>query len=65
MPTNNNENKNQVNYIPVGMALGAGIGTSIGVATDNLAVGVALGAGIGMLLGTLLQQRMNNNKNGE
>lgn len=37
------------------LALGAGIGTAIGVATNNLAMGVALGAGLGCAIGAITQ----------
>ena len=32
------------------MAIGIGIGTAVGVATDNLAIGVGLGAALGALM---------------
>jgi len=39
-----------------GLALGAGAGAALGVATHNLAVGVALGTAIGMVLGRITSQ---------
>jgi len=53
------------NKTGVGIALGAGIGTAIGVATDNLGlwlgVGIAIGAGIGTIL-TQKGNKKNENK---
>jgi uncharacterized membrane protein len=44
-------------YAGVGVALGAGAGTALGVALDNIAVGVAVGAGVGVVLGAALSMR--------
>ncbi len=41
-------------FVGLGIALGAGIGTVVGVLTDNLALGVALGAGLGVVVGASL-----------
>ncbi len=50
------------NNLAKGMALGIGIGTAVGVATNNLglwlAVGVAIGAGVG---NSLSKKDTNNN----
>ena len=41
-------------YLGVGIALGAGIGTALGIAFDNLAMGISLGAGLGLVLGSVM-----------
>jgi hypothetical protein len=38
------------------LSIGTGIGTAIGVATDQLAVGVGLGAAIGLMLSFLFSR---------
>lgn len=40
--------------IGVWLALGAGIGSAIGVATENIGVWLALGAGIGVAIGAAM-----------
>ena len=41
-------------FLPIGMGMGVAIGTSLGVATDNLAVwlpiGIAIGSGFGVAM---------------
>lgn len=39
------------NYTALGLIFGAGLGISIGVATDNLATLLSIGAGAGLALG--------------
>lgn len=40
--------------VPIWLALGVGIGTSLGVAMDNLALGVAIGTTAGVAIGSAL-----------
>jgi hypothetical protein len=50
---NNSENpirQNNRNFTGVAVALGIGIGTAIGVASNNITLWVALGAAFGMFL---------------
>ncbi|MEM7086935.1 MAG: hypothetical protein AAF489_12175 [Bacteroidota bacterium] len=49
----------------VAIALGAGIGTAIGVATDNLGLWIALGVAIGAGIGTTLMQQGNKKDNND
>jgi hypothetical protein len=50
--------------LPVGIALGAGIGTSLGVAMHNIAIwlplGIAIGSSLGVVFG-LARSRRNQN----
>ena len=39
------------------IALGAGIGTALGVAMNNIGVGVGIGAGIGLAIGFTMIRR--------
>jgi hypothetical protein len=41
-------------YLGIGIALGAGIGTALGIVFDNLAIGISLGAGLGLVLGSIM-----------
>ncbi len=41
-------------YVGAGVALGAGIGTAIGAALDNIGVGIAIGTGVGIAIGAAL-----------
>ncbi len=60
-------------YLGAGIALGAGIGTALGIAFDNLAIGISLGAGIGLVLGSIMaaqrsdksQRRTRGNDRGD
>jgi hypothetical protein len=45
-------------YTGVAIAIGAGVGTALGVALDNIALGVSLGAGVGMVF-AFLRARAN------
>ena len=45
------------NYVGIGIALGAGLGTAFGAATHNMGVWVAIGTGIGLALGMALSPR--------
>ncbi len=48
---------NKNNYLGIGIALGAGIGTSLGVVFNNIAIGIAIGVGIGTAIGLVLSQQ--------
>lgn len=45
---------NSAAFLPIGMGMGVAIGTSVGVATDNIAlwlpIGIAIGSGLGVAL---------------
>ena len=49
----NEPDKQKPNYIALGLIFGAGIGISLGVATDNIAIGMSMGPGIGLVFGVL------------
>lgn len=40
-----------------GIAIGAGVGTALGVDLNNAAIGIAIGAGVGLVFGMALSQR--------
>lgn len=47
------------------IAIGAGIGTAIGVALGNLAIGIAIGAGIGTAIGFASMNQKKDKDNPE
>ena len=59
----NNTEDWQQHYLGTGIALGAGIGTAMGIVFDNLAIGISLGAGLGLVLGLIIgAQRADESK---
>ena len=46
------ETMNQHHWLTLGIAIGAGVGTVLGILVGNIAVGLALGAGAGVALGS-------------
>ncbi len=48
------------NYMALGIAIGTGIGTLLGVAFENVSAGVALGAGVGLIMGRRLKSKAKN-----
>jgi uncharacterized membrane protein len=50
------------NQIGLGIAIGAGVGTLLGIVFDNLSVGITFGAALGLVFGAALSQK-NNPKN--
>jgi hypothetical protein len=53
----NNQNDKRPGFLGVGIALGAGIGTALGIAFDNLSIGIALGTGLGLVFGAMVDAR--------
>jgi len=47
----------QKNYLGIGIALGAGIGTAFGVVMDNIGMGIAIGAGVGIAMGAAMSKK--------
>lgn len=47
----------QENYLGMAIALGAGIGTALGVAVKNIGLFVALGAALGLAIGIFLSRK--------
>ena len=54
MKKNGNDSNNKIQYLPIGMCLGMGVGVAIGAAMDNIGVGMCLGIGIGLCFGSAL-----------
>jgi hypothetical protein len=50
------------NYMGVGVAIGVGAGTALGVALHNIPVWLAIGAALGVFFG-LVMNRRNRNSN--
>lgn len=46
-------------FLPIGMAMGVSIGTSLGVATDNLAVWLPVGISMGICIGFAMMGAAN------
>ena len=60
---NKKDNNTQIQYMPIGMCIGIGIGMVIGAATDNIPLYMCIGLSIGMCIGTLIDA--NNRKTSE
>ncbi len=54
---NPNSENTPPNTVGLWIAIGAGIGISLGIVYDNLPIGIALGAGIGVVIGAALVQK--------
>lgn len=56
METNKNNNKEPggLQYMPIGMCIGIGIGMAVGAAMDNIGVGMCMGMSIGMCFGIVM-----------
>ena len=52
-----NPNKNQMQYMPIGMCLGMSIGAGLGVALGNLALYMCVGISVGMCIGSIIDAR--------
>ena len=57
---NNNQEPNKMQYMPIGMCIGIGVGMAIGTALDNIAIGMCMGLSVGMGIGAIIDY--NNNK---
>jgi uncharacterized membrane protein len=47
------------NQIGLGLAIGAGVGTLLGIIFDNLSIGITFGAALGLVFGAALSQKKN------
>ena len=59
------DDKNNTQYMPIGMCLGISIGTAIGAAMDNIPVCMAVGLSLGMCIGSFIDaknQKAENDK---
>ena len=52
-------------YMAIGMCLGAGIGSCLGLAFDNVAIGTCMGISVGMCLGLALGSVGASDQNGK
>ena len=51
------DDKNNTQYMPIGMCMGLSIGTAIGAAMDNIPVCVAVGLSLGMCIGSFIDAK--------
>ena len=51
------DDKNNTQYMPIGMCMGISIGTAIGAAMDNIPVYMAVGLSVGMCIGSLIDAK--------
>ena len=51
------DDKNNTQYMPIGMCMGISIGTAIGAAVDNIPVCMAVGLSVGMCIGSLIDAK--------
>ena len=59
------DDKNNTQYMPIGMCMGISIGTAIGAAMDNIPVYMAVGLSLGMCIGSFIDaknQKAENDK---
>ena len=59
------DDKNNTQYMPIGMCMGISIGTAIGAAMDNIPVCMAVGLSLGMCIGSFIDaknQKAENDK---
>ena len=59
------DDKNNTQYMPIGMCMGISIGTAIGAAMDNIPVCMAVGLSVGMCIGSFIDaknQKAENDK---
>ena len=61
----NNQEPNNMQYMPIGMSIGISIGMAIGVAAGNIGVGMCIGLSIGMGVGILIDSRIKKNDAGK
>ncbi len=56
---NNNKNKQSGNiqYMPIGMCIGIGVGMAIGAAMDSISTGMCIGLCIGMGIGAVIDTK--------
>ena len=59
------DDKNNTQYMPIGMCMGISIGTAIGAAMDNIPICMAVGLSLGMCIGSFIDaknQKAENDK---
>lgn len=57
MSSSENSNKPRPRFFPAARALGAGIGTAMGVALHNFAVGAAIGIGVAFVFNAAFRKK--------
>ncbi|MBR2472763.1 MAG: hypothetical protein IKB44_02285 [Clostridia bacterium] len=57
-----NNNENQVQYMPIGMSIGVALGVAVGAFTHNIALCMCMGLSIGMAVGTFIDAKTKQNK---
>jgi hypothetical protein len=55
-----NDNRKTRKYLPIGLALGAGVGVALGSAFDSIGMGIALGVGCGIAIGAAIDRQQKN-----
>lgn len=51
---NNNQEAENIQYMPIGMCIGIGVGMAIGAALGNIAIGMCIGLSVGMCIGVII-----------
>ncbi len=57
-----NNNENQVQYMPIGMSIGVALGVAVGAFTHNMPICMCVGLSIGMAVGTFIDAKTKQNK---
>ena len=58
---NNNQEPNNLHYMPIGMCIGIGVGVALGAAFENIPLWMCLGLSIGVGVGSLIDARQQKN----
>ena len=65
MPNNNNQEPDKIQYMPIGMCIGIGVGMVIGAALENIATFMCIGLSIGMCIGVIIDSIHNKKSDDE
>ena len=55
--TNNNQEPNNIQYMPIGMCIGLAIGVGIGAALGNISLYMCIGLSIGLGIGVIIDSK--------
>jgi len=61
MKKNNKEEKDENNWLPLGMCIGMSIGIAVGAATNNIGLWLPIGLCLGLSLGAAFSSNKGNN----
>ena len=59
---NKKDDKNDLQFLPIGMCIGLSIGTAIGAALNNISLYMCIGLSIGVGIGAVIDLKKRNTK---